>query len=148
MTIDDVWASIGSDNLNRRSWSHDSELAVATIDTTLDPREPHDPGGLGDGARVFARDLRLELWREHLDWDGDDEELIDPEAGFKAFRRRADELDAWHRGGQAGPRPPGRIRPHRPQRLGRLTRGWSAPLYHAIYDPDGRPRRMRRDNAW
>ncbi|MCK9932609.1 phospholipase D-like domain-containing protein [Frankia sp. Mgl5] len=148
VTIDDVWASIGSDNLNRRSWSHDSELAVATIDTTLDPREPHDPGGLGDGARVFARDLRLELWREHLDWDGDDDELIDPEAGFKAFRRRADELDAWHRGGQAGPRPPGRIRPHQPQRLGRLTRGWSAPLYHAIYDPDGRPRRMRRDNAW
>ncbi|MCK9900370.1 phospholipase D-like domain-containing protein [Frankia sp. Cpl3] len=148
VTIDDVWASVGSDNLNRRSWSHDSELAVATIDTTLDLREPADPGGLGDGARVFARELRLELWREHLDWDGDDAELLDPEAGFKAFRRRAEQLEAWHHGGQVGPRPPGRVRPHQPQRLNRLTRAWAAPLYHAVYDPDGRPRRMRGDNTW
>ncbi|ABW14869.1 Phosphatidylserine/phosphatidylglycerophosphate/cardiolipin synthase-like protein [Parafrankia sp. EAN1pec] len=113
VTIDDVWASIGSDNLNRRSWSHDSELAVATIDTTLDPREPHDPGGLGDGARVFARDLRLELWREHLDWDGGGEELIDPEAGFQgvpAARRRARRL---------APRRPGRARRAGSGRTGR-----------------------------
>ncbi|OAA20982.1 phosphatidylserine/phosphatidylglycerophosphate/cardiolipin synthase [Frankia sp. EI5c] len=148
VTVDDVWASVGSDNLNRRSWSHDSELAVATIDATLDQREPRDPGGLGDGARVFARELRLELWREHLDWDGDDAELIDPETGFKAFRRRAEQLEAWHQAGQVGPRPPGRIRLHQPRRLHPLTRAWSAPLYHSLYDPDGRPRRMRRDDAW
>ena len=28
VVVDDVWAMIGSDNLNRRSWTHDSELSV------------------------------------------------------------------------------------------------------------------------
>src|SRR5919201_5324650 len=60
--VDDVWAAVGSDNLNRRSWTHDSELSAAVLDATIDPREPHDPAGLGDGARVFARELRLRLW--------------------------------------------------------------------------------------
>ena len=74
--IDDVWASVGSDNLNRRSWSHDSELSCAVVDQDRDHREPLDPGGLGDGARVFARDLRLELAREHLGRaHGDDDRL-------------------------------------------------------------------------
>jgi len=62
--IDDVFAIIGSDNLNRRSWTHDSELSCAVVDQTRDERAPLDPGGLGDGARVFARDLRLSLWAE------------------------------------------------------------------------------------
>ncbi|MGW0469239.1 phospholipase D family protein [Streptomyces sp. NPDC003027] len=65
--IDDVWASIGSDNVNLRSWTHDSELSCAVLDRTTDPRAPTDPGGLGDGARAFARELRLTLMREHLD---------------------------------------------------------------------------------
>ena len=30
--IDDVWTSVGSDNFNRRSWSHDSEIACAVMD--------------------------------------------------------------------------------------------------------------------
>ena len=65
--VDDVWAACGSANLNRRSWSHDSELTVAVLDDERDPRAPADPAGRGDGARVFARDLRLRLLREHLD---------------------------------------------------------------------------------
>ncbi|WP_085949664.1 MULTISPECIES: phospholipase D family protein [Frankia] len=148
VTVDDVWASVGSDNLNRRSWTHDSELAVATIDDTLDPREPRDPAGLGDGARVFARDLRLGLWREHLDWEGPDDELLDPATGFAAFRARAEDLAAWHDGGRVGDRPPGRVRPHRPARLSRLRRAWSAPVYRSIYDPDGRPHRLRAAGEW
>jgi hypothetical protein len=57
--IDDVWLEVGSDNLNRRSWTHDSELSCAVLDTTYDKREPIDPAGIGDRARVLARDTRL-----------------------------------------------------------------------------------------
>jgi len=53
--IDDVWSAVGSDNLNRRSWTHDSEISCAVIDSELDVRAPLDPGGLGDGSRKFAR---------------------------------------------------------------------------------------------
>ncbi len=34
--VDDVWMTIGSDNLNRRSWTHDSELSCAIVDETRD----------------------------------------------------------------------------------------------------------------
>ncbi|WP_236833800.1 phospholipase D family protein [Blastococcus sp. KM273129] len=64
--VDDVWAAVGSANLNRRSWTHDSELTAAVVDEQLDDRHPLDPAGLGDGARRFARELRLTLMREHL----------------------------------------------------------------------------------
>ena len=47
--VDDVWIMAGSDNFNRRSWTHDSELSIAILDTQPDEREPHDPGGFGDG---------------------------------------------------------------------------------------------------
>jgi hypothetical protein len=57
--VDDVWMAVGSDNLNRRSWTNDSEASCAIIDETLDEREPGDPAGLGDGARVLARETRL-----------------------------------------------------------------------------------------
>ena len=61
--IDDVWASVGSDNFNRRSWTHDSELSCAVLDETVDGRTPADPAGLGDGARGVARARRLERRR-------------------------------------------------------------------------------------
>lgn len=144
--VDDVWASIGSDNFNRRSWTHDSELSTAVLDTTLDPREPRDPAGTGDCARVFARDLRLELAREHLDLDpggSRDDLIIDPERFVATLESRAAALAEWHEGGCGGPRPPGRIRPHRPEKLSRLTRLWATPVYRLLVDPDGRPLRMR-----
>jgi hypothetical protein len=82
--IDDVWASVGSDNINLRSWTHDSELSCAIVDETLDPREPKDPGALGDGARSFARNLRLQLAHEHLDRP----RSAAGGAGYMAWRRR------------------------------------------------------------
>jgi phosphatidylserine/phosphatidylglycerophosphate/cardiolipin synthase-like enzyme len=148
--VDDVWASVGSDNFNRRSWTHDSELSCAVLDETRDPREPTDPAGLGDGARRFARELRLSLWKEHLDRpaEGDDSDLLDPDEAVRAMDAAADSLQAWHDNGRVGPRPPGRIRPHVPERLSRLTRLWAVPMYHQIYDPDGRPWRLRHRATW
>jgi phosphatidylserine/phosphatidylglycerophosphate/cardiolipin synthase-like enzyme len=149
--VDDVWASVGSDNFNRRSWTHDSELSCAVLDETRDDRSPTDPAGLGDGARVFARDLRLRLMREHLDraTDGsEDADLVDPADAVATVTAYARALADWHAGGENGPRPPGRLMPHEPERLSRLTRLWAVPAYRLVYDPDGRARRHRRAGTW
>ncbi len=133
--IDDVWMCVGSDNLNRRSWTHDSELSCAVLDD--------------DG--VLARDLRLQLLREHLDRAADgseDDGLVDCDTVVGAIEASAQALEAWHAGGRKGPRPPGRLRPHRSENLGRLTRAWAVPAYRAIYDPDGRSYRDRLKGEW
>jgi phosphatidylserine/phosphatidylglycerophosphate/cardiolipin synthase-like enzyme len=128
--IDDVWATVGSDNLNRRSWTHDSELSCAVLDDTGE----------------FARDLRLRLIREHLDRapDGsDDDGLVELDTVVTTIEATAQALEMWHVNGRNGPRPPGRLRPHRPEKLGALTRAWAEPAYRAFYDPDGRSYRAR-----
>jgi hypothetical protein len=97
----------------------------------------------------LARDLRLQLAREHLDRAAsDDADLVDPRSAFAAFARSAEALQRWHDGGRVGPRPPGRLRPYRLRRLSRATMAWAAPLYRAIADPDGRPTRLRRARAF
>jgi phosphatidylserine/phosphatidylglycerophosphate/cardiolipin synthase-like enzyme len=147
--IDDVWASVGSDNFNRRSWSHDSEIACAVLDEKRDSREPTDPAGLGDGARTYARDLRLQLWREHLGRaDGDDRDLLDPEDAVTKFRETAAALERWHSGGERGERPPGRVRPHPRIQPSRTTRLWAEPFYRIVYDPDARTPTMRNAGEW
>jgi phosphatidylserine/phosphatidylglycerophosphate/cardiolipin synthase-like enzyme len=145
--VDDVWVSVGSDNFNRRSWTHDSELSCAVLDETVDGRAPADPAGMGDGARQFARELRLALLREHLDSD-DDEDLLDPDAAVRRVTAAANALRDWHRGGRRGPRPPGRLVPHETGRLPWHQRLWAVPAYRLIYDPDGRPWRARRAGDW
>jgi phosphatidylserine/phosphatidylglycerophosphate/cardiolipin synthase-like enzyme len=145
--IDDVWASVGSANLNRRSWTHDSELACAVFDDTRDERAPTDPAGTGDGARVYPRALRLRLWREHLD-AGSDEHLVDPERGVGALTSAADALEEWHAGGRRGPRPPGRLRHHRPEHVDLVSQLWAVPVYRLVHDPDGRPVRNRLRGTW
>ena len=147
--VDDVWASIGSDNFNRRSWTHDSELSCAVLDDTRDTRSPRDPAGLGDGARAYARDLRLALWREHLDREpGDDTGLLDPAEAVATIDAAARRLRDWHRGGRTGPRPPGRLVPHEPEQLPWWQRAWAIPAYRLVYDPDGRSWRDRRAGVW
>jgi phosphatidylserine/phosphatidylglycerophosphate/cardiolipin synthase-like enzyme len=147
--VDDVWASVGSDNVNLRSWTHDSELSCAVLDGALDEREPRSVDRFGDGARVFARDLRLRLAREHLDRDDDDDSgLVDPVAAFAAFHASAQRLQRWYDADQLGPRPPGRLRPYAPPKLTRLTRAWATPLYRLVADPDARPRALRRSGRF
>ena len=124
--IDDTWATIGSDNLNRRSWTHDSELTCAILDES-----------------GFAAQLRQTLAHEHLG-GGPGTEAVPPAEMFAAFRQSAARLDAWHDGGQVGERPPGRLRRYPDLDMSATTRVWARIPYRLIYDPDGRPAAMRR----
>jgi phosphatidylserine/phosphatidylglycerophosphate/cardiolipin synthase-like enzyme len=137
--IDDDWASVGSDNFNRRSWTHDSELSVAVWDTVRTP----------DGCSRYARDLRLAMAREHLDADPPGlADPRDPAAVYAAFARSAAALQAWHDSGRQGQRPPGRLRPLKAAAPGHFTRLWAGAAYRTIYDPDGRPRDLRRQGRF
>ena len=142
--VDDVWFTCGSDNFNRRSWTNDSELTCAVVDATPDEQEPRDLSGYGDGARRLARDLRLEMWTEHLGMHGGDPALLDPAVAFEVWRRAAVDLDAWHARGRRGARPPGQVRRHEPEPVSRLQAIWAEPTHRLFFDPDGRPRRIRR----
>jgi phosphatidylserine/phosphatidylglycerophosphate/cardiolipin synthase-like enzyme len=148
--VDDVWMMVGSDNMNRRSWTHDSELSCSVLDETRDQREPRDPADLGDGARDLARDTRLRLWREHLGRtvESDVDDLLDPARAFTELRRTAHALDEWHARGRAGPRPPGHVRIHRPERVPAWHRWWAHAVSRVVNDPDGRPRRDRRADRY
>jgi len=143
--IDDVWMTVGSDNFNRRSWTHDSELACAILDDTLDHRAPSDPGGLGDGARVLARSTRLRLWEEHL---GRADIPVDPDEGYAMMRDAADALDSWHASGRLGVRPAGRLRNHQPATVRRGTRVLAGLFYRLVNDPDGRPLALRKSRSY
>lgn len=162
--VDDWWATIGSDNFNRRSWTHDSELSAVVLDT------------VGGDHSAYARRLRLTLAAEHLDrrlapedYPGDMSALatrrtpaelddgpllaamadcVDPHAMFDAFAESAARLQAWYDGGRRGDRPPGRLRPLRRLRFSRWTRAWAEPMFRAVHDPDGRPRALRRRHAF
>jgi phosphatidylserine/phosphatidylglycerophosphate/cardiolipin synthase-like enzyme len=141
--IDDVWATVGSDNLNRRSWTHDSELSCAVIDGELDDRIPVDPGGLGDGSRKFARELRLSLWAEHLGRSPADPALLDLAHGSGLWRETARDLEDWQSSIGKAHRPPSRIRSHVIDPVPIDSRRWADLAYRLIFDPDGRPLKLR-----
>ena len=133
--VDDEWVTCGSDNFNRRSWTTDSELTCAVIDTS--------PKGADGRSSGFAEDLRRQLWGEHLGVDRDDDVLREPGAGLALFQNAAAALDGWHESGRTGPRPAGQLRRHTPESLSALQRVWAEPAYRIVVDPDGRPRRLR-----
>ncbi|WP_394768228.1 phospholipase D family protein [Lacisediminihabitans sp.] len=141
--VDDTWITCGSDNFNRRSWTTDSELTCAVLDSTAADGEPPGTETGHDTPRRLARDLRLGLWAEHLGLDADDHQLLDPADGLALWKASADALDHWHDSGRRGPRPTGRVRRHTPEPLTPLQRLWAAPVNRLILDPDGRPRRLR-----
>jgi phosphatidylserine/phosphatidylglycerophosphate/cardiolipin synthase-like enzyme len=106
--------TIGSDNLNRRSWTHDSEVTCAVVD----PEE------------VLARTLRTSLWAEHLGLPQDEPRLADPSGALALWEERVGA-------------PGSRIRPHVPAALSARARLWARAAYLTVYDPDGRPRKLR-----
>ncbi len=112
--VDDEWMTIGSDNLNLRSWTHDSEMTCAVV----------DPDG------ELPRRLRTSLWAEHLGLAEDDERLAGVDGAAHLWRERVGA-------------PGSRIKPHVPAELSRRTTRWAAVAYRRLYDPDGRPRRLR-----
>jgi phosphatidylserine/phosphatidylglycerophosphate/cardiolipin synthase-like enzyme len=127
--IDDVWLAVGSDNLNRRSWTHDSEICCGVIDT----------------AGRLARETRLRLAREHLGLaHASDDLLVDPLRWFETLTSAANALDEWYDRGKTGERPPGQLRRHPPDRTSRAARPFLHLLHSLVLDPDGRPRGMRR----
>ncbi|GGH92152.1 phospholipase D family protein [Arthrobacter liuii] len=139
--IDDTWFTCGSDNFNRRSWTTDSELTCAVMD-----RSAGDSPDAGTGAlrsQPLAKDLRLQLWAEHLGFDQDDPQLHAEGAGLQLWNSAADALDRWHRAGRSTPRPAGQVRHHHPEPVPSIHRLWADPIYRLIVDPDGRPRQLR-----
>jgi phosphatidylserine/phosphatidylglycerophosphate/cardiolipin synthase-like enzyme len=133
--IDDTWASTGSDNFSRRSWTHDSELTAVVLDES------------------YARDLRLTLAAEHLDRLEDVAErgllaamgdCVDPVTMFDLYAAHAARLDDWHAGGRSGPRPPGRLRRLPLPPLTARQQRWAALPLDLVHDPDGRPPELRR----
>jgi hypothetical protein len=112
--------------------------------TTCGPvREPRDPAGKGDGARVFARELRLRLLREHLDRNSDDG-LINPATAVSTIAASVQALEHWHASGKAGQRPPGR--PRWVPFLSFLGLQW-APWY-SEGPASSYPRTLRHSDKW
>lgn len=143
--MDDLWASVGSDNFNRRSWTHDSELSAVVIDPTR------------EDVNLWARRTRLRLMAEHLgrtvpagmDDDGLLDlmsDCLDPASALATFARAADELEAWWARDRRGDRPASRVRRAPRPEVSWAKRLWALPAYELIHDPDGRPASLRRSH--
>ena len=133
--VDDAWVTVGSDNFNRRSWTHDSELSCAVIDQSA------------TGAASVGGQLRLTLAQEHLG-GRPPAEIADPVAMADAYAACAASLDHWHAAGELGSRPPGQLRSYQLPPMTRWRRAWATIPYRVIYDPDGRPAAMRRSGSF
>jgi phosphatidylserine/phosphatidylglycerophosphate/cardiolipin synthase-like enzyme len=141
--VDDTWMTCGSDNFNRRSWTTDSELTCAIVDRTAGDADTPDGSTDDRPAGGIARDLRLQLWAEHLGVERDDPRLLDTRNPLELWRSSADRLDEWHRSGGSSVRPAGRVRRHTVEPVSRLQRLWANSINRVIIDPDARPRRLQ-----
>jgi phosphatidylserine/phosphatidylglycerophosphate/cardiolipin synthase-like enzyme len=111
--VDDVYAKIGSSNANTRSLTHDSEADLHVID-----------GGILNGGRRFARNLRIALWGEHLS--------IPPVLRNARLEDPIAALDYWRH-----PSANARIREYREDEdVGSIHPDY---IWDRYIDPDGRP---------
>ena len=84
---DDTWFTIGSANLTRRSWTLDSEINAACVDTRI-----------VRGGHVSARRLRVDLLAEHLQLRPVETPLVeDPLDAFRLVREVLDGRRPWMR---------------------------------------------------
>src|SRR5205085_9856691 len=72
--IDDIWTTVGSANLNKRSMHDDAEMNVSTLDAEL------------------AQGLRLMLWAEHLGLLSEEDLLA--VANYLGHQRQRQEVEA------------------------------------------------------
>jgi hypothetical protein len=80
IVADDVWVSISSSNLSRRSMTYDGEIGIMAIDRRT-----------RRGAQRLARDYRVELMAAHLGLVPEERALV--EDPYDAFRLAKDYLE-------------------------------------------------------
>lgn len=146
--VDDTWFTCGSDNFNRRSWTTDSELTCAVVDRSAEPLQAGEGGVGNQNSGGLARDLRLQLWAEHLGLQADDPVLGNPAAGLDLWNSSAAALDGWHVSERRTPRPSGRVRRHEAEPVSPIQRPWAIAMSRLVADPDGRPRSFRARNQF
>ena len=141
--IDDTWGSVGSDNANRRSWTHGSELSCAVLGHRHRHRHGRPRGpfvGTVAAAPARGRAPRRRGLR------------AGPHRSRRCLRRLpgrgyATGLLARRGRSRAAP-PPASFAPTPQPTLSRWTRAWATPMYRLLYDPDGRTARMRRQRRF
>ncbi|MCU1230030.1 MAG: clsA, partial [Acidobacteria bacterium] len=85
IVADDLWMSIGSSNINRRSMTYDSELNAASID-----------GRIRRGAHFTARELRTRQMTHHVGLDDLERPMTeDPARAFALFKAAITTPPAW-----------------------------------------------------
>ena len=126
--VDDVWMAVGSDNLNRRSWTHDSEICCGVIDLEgrLRTRDASAPRSRAPRRRPTCPTMRSST----------------RSGGSTRSERAARALDTWYERGRAG-RPSARAPPAATRATG--SHAPARPFLHFLHawllDPDGRPPR-------
>ncbi len=122
-------ASVGLDNFNRRSWTHDSEVSASVGSTPVAPA------------------LCENSWRVSTSGSSRMTMSPSPTTSWRS-RDRPRDLETWHRTGRAGAAgppgtpPAGPTAPAREPRPEPVHPGVATPLYRLV-DPDGRPLDLR-----